>query len=157
MAPSTAKQQSNASLLRKVYAHNTQDRPKTHKIVVAPDGLSMHCATCELWAPKRFSSAFFKELCGSKPGYEAVELPRASFQRDRVSLPPVGIDFADGEKLLAGRDLDSWKKWRSRMLRATCRSISSKSMLGSSFPRPPKLNKPDLEVVVCFGSHHKTQ
>ena len=51
LAPSTAKQQSNASLLRKVYAHNARDRPKTHKVVVAPDGLSMHCATCELWAP----------------------------------------------------------------------------------------------------------
>lgn len=57
-----------------------------------------------------------RELCGFQPGYAAEPTAAACYQRGLVSLPPVGIDFADPAKVLTGRNLDRWCSWRSSLL-----------------------------------------
>lgn len=57
-----------------------------------------------------------RELCGFQPGSAGEPVVAAVYLRGLVSLPPVGIDFADPATALTGRDLDRWCSWRSSLL-----------------------------------------
>ena len=68
--------------------------------------------------PTTTAAAAFHELCGALPGYADVPSARAPFKQGRVSLPPLGMSFANARGFLDGAALEAWSNWRKLMLRS---------------------------------------
>ena len=57
----------------------------------------------------------FKELCGACPGYDEEPGPRASYQRDLISLPAVAAEV-EGSSCLRGDAHRLWVDWEKAQL-----------------------------------------
>ena len=80
------------------------------------------------------ASGALSALCGTTAGYGFDSIPRASFQRELLSLPPLGLDHADGASIMEGGDNAFWKDWRKRMLRPVDDAARLKAELGLHTP-----------------------
>ena len=80
------------------------------------------------------ASGALSALCGTTAGYGFDSIPRASFQRELLSLPPLGLDHADGSSIMEGGDNAFWKDWRNHMLRPVDDAARLKAELGLRTP-----------------------
>ena len=84
-------------------------------------------------------AAAFTELCGSHPGYADENPVVTPFKRDRISLPPVGIKFADAGSLLTGEDLEAWRSWRRELLCSPAELAEAQQQSGDIVPHTDPL------------------